>query len=906
MRKRILRIVSLLLAMLMLAGMGPQVFALNLENGFVAAEAVNAPDSSIAPDSIGDYEGLKAYIFSKVSACETNIPISSYSIQNTEENRNAVFSIVQKDFPEFFHIATLKVSYSGGYLVSLIVEYTMTKAAYTQALAAVDAKAAYLLRGIEGSSLSDAEKVMLVHDRLAVYAEYDYPSSKEHEDDTYTIYGTLINGVAVCQGYAQTFVYLTKKLGIQSRTITSDKLNHTWNIVTLGGKEYHVDVTWDDKVLDVYGRVYHDNLLRSTEGIKSTGHTADDYTSSATDTKYEKYYWIKSLTEIQLFNGKLYYINSVDNTLRELTPGSTTSTVLVTVEKQWSNYYMTLANGDMVICFSNLSSDENFIYYTSPTAVIKFDTATNRSETVYSPALSGSGYKIYGFKAYNGKFYLDINNSPLLGTSTRKDYGIVYPYSVNYTIVYNANGGSNAPAATVKEHGRTVKISSTVPTRTGYGFEGWSESANSNTAEYKANDNYTENRSVTLYAVWTPNSYQVTFDANTGTCATAVKAVLFGKTYGDLPTPVKTACEFIGWYTSLGSTGRLVTKNSVVNTASDHTLYAVWKGNEYTITFDAAGGTVSPSTMKVNYGVNVASLPTPVKNGWDFAGWFDDHGELFVDGAMYTYENDITLTARWEAPKHKVFFDANGGTVSISEQSMAPGAVYENLPVPERTGYNFLGWYDKLNNRNITEGVDTFAGDNDVILYARWEGLKFTLTFDSSSGEKYKSVTYGSAIGELPKPINKAGYKFSGWYVDGIKIGETTVWKSLSNRLAVAKWIFAPELKIHGIEDSITVNYRTTVTLTSEYEKTSELNNAELRWIVNGDQSNYKVGSKLVINEIKKSCTVQCQLVVDDEVVSQSQLVTINVKKNIFTIIAAFILSFFGLLPKYPAKIFTD
>lgn len=73
---------------------------------------------------------------------------------------------------------------------------------------------------------------------------------------------------------------------------------------------------------------------------------------------------------------------------------------------------------------------------------------------------------------------------------------------VSYTVSYNANGGSGAPAAQVKKHAKTLTLSATVPTRTGYTFRGWATSDKASTASYQPGAAYQANESTTLYAVW--------------------------------------------------------------------------------------------------------------------------------------------------------------------------------------------------------------------------------------------------------------------------------------------------------------------------------------------------------------------------------------------------------------------
>ena len=75
-----------------------------------------------------------------------------------------------------------------------------------------------------------------------------------------------------------------------------------------------------------------------------------------------------------------------------------------------------------------------------------------------------------------------------------------------YTISYNANGGTGAPAAQTKMHDTPLTLSSTRPIRSGYTFKGWATSATATTAQYQPGGQYTANASTTLYAVWEVDS----------------------------------------------------------------------------------------------------------------------------------------------------------------------------------------------------------------------------------------------------------------------------------------------------------------------------------------------------------------------------------------------------------------
>lgn len=88
-----------------------------------------------------------------------------------------------------------------------------------------------------------------------------------------------------------------------------------------------------------------------------------------------------------------------------------------------------------------------------------------------------------------------------------------------YTVSYNANGGSSAPASQTKTYDVKLTLSSSVPTRTGYTFVGWATSSSASSAQYYAGGAYTANANVTLYAVWKGNQYNISYNANGGTGA---------------------------------------------------------------------------------------------------------------------------------------------------------------------------------------------------------------------------------------------------------------------------------------------------------------------------------------------------------------------------------------------------
>lgn len=147
-------------------------------------------------------------------------------------------------------------------------------------------------------------------------------------------------------------------------------------------------------------------------------------------------------------------------------------------------------------------------------------------------------------------------------------------------------------------------------------------------------------------------SYKVTFNANGGTGAPGQQTKWYGETL-TLTTskPTRTGYSFQGWATSASgsvvySAGGSYTGNAAV------TLYAVWKANTYTVTFDANGGTGAPDAQTKTYDVTLTLSSTiPTRTNYNFKGWGTSSGATtvaYAPGASYTENSAITLYAIWE------------------------------------------------------------------------------------------------------------------------------------------------------------------------------------------------------------------------------------------------------------------
>lgn len=244
-----------------------------------------------------------------------------------------------------------------------------------------------------------------------------------------------------------------------------------------------------------------------------------------------------------------------------------------------------------------------------------------------------------------------------------------------YTVSYNANGGTGAPASQTKYTDIDLTLSATKPSRTGYTFQGWATSATATSAAYQPSATYNNNAALTLYAVWKANTYTVAYNANGGTGAPDSQA----KTHGtDLTlsttTPTRTGYTFQGWATSATATSSAYQAGGVYKNNSAVTLYAVWKENTYNVTYNANGGTGAPEAQLKTYGKDLTlSSTAPAREGYTFAGWgISDGWVKFSTGDTYKDNSDVTLYAIWKKIYNDYVpadvFEYNGNIYAIYDE----------------------------------------------------------------------------------------------------------------------------------------------------------------------------------------------------------------------------------------------
>lgn len=330
---------------------------------------------------------------------DVTIDVSACGIPKTEAKQKVT------DFfnahPRYFYVESgFSYSYIGDNLYDLIFTLTDTPANISKMLAAYDTEVNAIVKSMD-TNWSALEKALYANDYLAVHCAYDSSLTK------HSAYDAFVNKTAVCQGYALAFLELMDRAKVDCELVTSQSLDHAWNLVYVNGSWYHVDTTWNDPVTDRLGRARHLYLLKSTSWFQSQtgGHQATDYIytgdrsdSAASSTSHDADLWNSIDNPFGYSDG--YWYGNDAGTIRQYKGSASGLTEPKEVKKlieKWNVWDDDLRCWDGN--FSSFSLYNKKIYYLTPNQIHAMSCDGINDEVVYSLTEdeSGVGY-LYGLK----------------------------------------------------------------------------------------------------------------------------------------------------------------------------------------------------------------------------------------------------------------------------------------------------------------------------------------------------------------------------------------------------------------------------------------------------------------------------------------------------------------------------
>lgn len=344
--------------------------------------------------------------------------------------------------------------------------------------------------------------------------------------------------------------------------------------------------------------------------------------------------------------------------------------------------------------------------------------------TVTAEPIAISGYSFNS--SHSGNIIKKV--IPTTGTITLKLY---YGKTYINTLKYDLNGGHSSSisnqteSVTYPNTKSTFTVTATKPLKTGHSFDGWYTEQEGGTkvvdSTYKVgNNDFAGNQEATLYAHWIPNTYTntVVYNLNGGTLniensINTTNNVTYPNTASNHVVtdvvPLKTGYSFIGWYTAIDVGDKKEASNTYTFGQNNYQgnqitiLYAQWKPNTYTVTYNGNGNT-GGSTTSSTHTYDVAKNLTAngfTKTGYSFAGWNtkdDGTGTLYINSASVknltsTDGATITLYAQWTLDTYTITYNLNGGTNNSSNPaSYDVTTATFTLNNPTKVGYTFAGW----------------------------------------------------------------------------------------------------------------------------------------------------------------------------------------------------------------------
>ena len=285
-----------------------------------------------------------------------------------------------------------------------------------------------ILDEILADGMSDACKALLIHDYIILNVKYDYAAYlKNRENGTstyaesdYDIYGALVKGQAVCQGYTLAYKYLMEAAGVSDVGFACTG-GHIWNTVSINGEGYYVDCTWDDPSWDTLGNVKHKYLLKG--GSDFTGHGTIEKTHiDCNGTQFSNYFWNDINSGIFYHKGKLYYIDKEGR--------------LCTRDGIENNAHVNAANLSLkkkdewnFVNAAKLALTDGYVVYHDDKKIYAYDYNNGKTGVLYSPDIKDDEL-IYGIAAkdrvlsYGTRKLSEIEEN---GTSEQKIYTYLLP-----------------------------------------------------------------------------------------------------------------------------------------------------------------------------------------------------------------------------------------------------------------------------------------------------------------------------------------------------------------------------------------------------------------------------------------------------------------------------------------------
>ena len=723
-----------------------------------SADAKYTPYSVMPNATTSTIAEAEEYFYQQLLARKDQIDMLKYNIPVSK--LKAFLSGVVNDHPDLYYVRSGCSYLPSGDIVDII--YPMYVDNIDDLDDAVFQAGLHDALSVVKPGMTQLEKAVVLHDYLAVNCEYDKArlDDKTLPQTSYSAYGVLADGTAVCQGYALAYKLLLNKVGIDCYMVTSDAMKHAWNLIVLDGEYYQVDVTWDDPTWDMTGRAVHTYMFRSDAAFAkhsdweiTSGSEVVDY--KATDTRYDSAFWTNCRSPLVITEDGCYFVAYENSSAyikkkESLADITDTGTTIQNIGRWsvWSgtSYY---ANA-----FSGLFMMDGRLYYNDKSSIYSIAPDGTEQNTEFT-ADTTDGY-IYGCALSRGKVLYCLRQDPNYeGKETVLVAGIT------------VSGGSESGGQDDSDRGDDDQDEDDHDT-TGLGLANF-------TAEYTTIDdtiissvaqgkpkllifyrntcwnsqqtisgisrNIEDFGGADVYAIEidgntkesvaefqaTYGCDEILFSYDTGTSNSAsmwqyarVGGVIDDDGYITLPVICYIDADNRLQYVTTGYN----TADTVLSNLRKYCGYTYQKSEVYKITYVLNGGTNSsanPSTYTSE--TDTIILQDAIKDGYRFGGWYRDTSYLTrVTQIVKGSAGNITLYAKW--------ISESGSDLPTVDITPADGNVV----------MGFSGTY-------YTESADKILKRlNEIRLEACKEGVENPLTGQPLTMDDYKPLKWSSDL----------------------------------------------------------------------------------------------------------------------------------------------------------------
>jgi uncharacterized repeat protein (TIGR02543 family) len=352
-----------------------------------------------------------------------------------------------------------------------------------------------------------------------------------------------------------------------------------------------------------------------------------------------------------------------------------------------------------------------------------------------------------------------------------------------YGVQYDANAGDGSESAQTADFATTVTLrKGDSVSRTGYSLDGWDTDADGTGTRYSLGEGIRmPSHHVRLYAHWTVNTYDVSYEHNDGTGSSSGDS----KNYGDEfqvghNTGFDRPCYTLdSWNTQADGSGhRYASDEPVRMPYGGLRLYAHWTENSYAVTYDANAeqGEASAQTTQFNNYLNLSAGAGLDREGYTLDGWTsqaDGSGTLYTLGeGVHMPCNGMRLYGHWTINKYKVWYERNDGSGDGANDSEDYGREFKagHGHGFDRPCYTLDSWNANSEGTGHRYGIDDslrmpYGG---VHLFAHWTEISYDVTYAAAAEQgdvvPAQTTAYNSYVNlDNGSGLTREGYTLDGW-----------------------------------------------------------------------------------------------------------------------------------------------